>query len=78
MKGKVVEKMFKAVDLQPGTYFWCSCGESKKQPFCDGSHSGSKFQPRKVEVKEATRLKMCLCKQTSSPNGTCDGSHNSA
>ena len=72
---KIVDKGFQAIDLKAGTYFWCSCGESKKQPFCDGGHKGSEFQPKKFEVKEDTRVKMCLCKHTQSASGYCDGSH---
>ena len=33
------------VELEPGTYWWCACGRSKKQPFCDGSHAGTDFTP---------------------------------
>ncbi|MGE4133519.1 MAG: CDGSH iron-sulfur domain-containing protein [Bdellovibrionales bacterium] len=74
-KPKVVEPTFKMMDLEPGTYFWCACGESKNQPFCDGSHSGGPFEPRKLQVGRKMRLKMCLCKQTNAPNGVCDGNH---
>ena len=73
---KVVDTCFEAVDLTPGTYYWCSCGESKKQPFCDGAHKGSEFSPRKLEVKADSRVKLCLCKHTKNAEGICDGSHN--
>ena len=75
MKAKIVDTMFVTVDLEPGVYHWCSCGESKTQPFCDGQHKGTSFQPRKLEVKEAGRFKMCLCKCTKAADGKCDGSH---
>jgi len=60
--------------VEPGTYFWCTCGESKGQPFCDGSHKGSGFTPVRVEVTEAKTIAWCGCKH--SGNGhACDGAH---
>ena len=38
------------VDVEPGTYYWCSCGKSKSQPFCDGSHAGTDFAPFEIEL----------------------------
>lgn len=73
---KVVDTFFVNEDLTPGTYYWCACGESKKQPFCDNSHQGSEFKPRKIEVKQPCRMKLCLCKQTKNLQGICDGEHN--
>jgi len=59
---------------QPGTYYWCACGQSKGQPFCDGSHKGTGFAPQKVEIGEAKTVAWCGCKH--SKNGSfCDGSH---
>ncbi len=64
-----------AIDLQSGEdYFWCSCGLSEDQPFCDGSHAGTGFAPVKFSVDESGEAWLCRCKQT----GTapyCDGSH---
>ncbi len=60
---------------EPGTYYWCACGRSGKQPFCDGAHKGSEFAPVKVEVKEAGKLPWCGCKHTKTPP-YCDGTHN--
>ena len=56
-------------------YFWCSCGLSSKQPFCDGTHSkDSKFKPVKFKVIESKDIFLCGCKLTN--NGPfCDGSH---
>ncbi|MEK7780984.1 MAG: CDGSH iron-sulfur domain-containing protein [Verrucomicrobiota bacterium] len=60
--------------VQPGIYFWCSCGRSTGQPFCDGSHKGTGFAPKKVEITEAKTIAWCGCKH--SGNGAfCDGSH---
>lgn len=64
-----------AVDVELGSdYFWCSCGQSKKQPFCDGSHAGSDFRPQKLTAQKTETVYLCGCKATA--NGPfCDGSH---
>jgi CDGSH-type Zn-finger protein len=74
MNPKVADKKPAVIDLEPGTYYWCSCGESKNQPFCDGSHAGSEFSPMAFEVTEKKQMALCNCKHT---NGKpcCDGSH---
>ena len=61
-------------EMEPGTYFWCSCGKSESQPFCDGSHKGTGFGPVKHEVTEQTKVAWCMCKH-SEGGATCDGSH---
>ncbi len=64
------------LEMEAGTYFWCTCGKSASQPFCDGSHKGSSFTPEKVVFEEAKTVSWCACKH--SKNGTfCDGSHKS-
>ncbi len=73
-KPKIVEKRCEIVDLKKGTHHWCACGESKKQPMCDGSHKGSEFSPVKFECAQDTTAKLCLCKHTKKPP-YCDGSH---
>ena len=55
-------------------YYWCACGLSKKQPFCDGSHKGGPFTPVKYSATETKEVYFCGCK--ASGNGPlCDGSH---
>lgn len=63
------------LDLGPGTYWWCACGRSKNQPFCDGSHKGSEFTPVRFELSEAKQVALCGCKQ-SGARPFCDGTHN--
>ena len=57
-------------------YFWCACGKSEKQPFCDGSHKGSEFTPVKYTAKESGKVFFCGCKSTKN-QPICDGSHKS-
>jgi CDGSH-type Zn-finger protein len=64
-----------AVDVEEGkNYFWCSCGKSEKQPFCDGSHKGSEFSPVKFTPTASKKIFFCGCKLTAS-QPMCDGSH---
>ncbi|MDY6993419.1 MAG: CDGSH iron-sulfur domain-containing protein [Pseudomonadota bacterium] len=60
--------------VQPGTYWWCACGRSQDQPFCDGSHKDSDLAPVKVVVTEPQEIAFCGCKYTQNPP-YCDGSH---
>jgi len=71
----VAQKSPIAAEVEAGkTYFWCSCGQSKNQPFCDGSHKGSVFSPVKWTALESKRMFFCACKQTKGAP-FCDGSH---
>ena len=60
--------------MQPGRYLWCSCGESKKQPFCDGSHEQTGMFPKLVILEEAKMVSWCGCK-SSEHAPFCDGTH---
>ncbi|HEC00889.1 MAG TPA: glutamate synthase [Sphingomonadales bacterium] len=63
------------VDLEAGeTYYWCSCGKSASQPFCDGSHRGTSFTPHAFTAEDSGEAYLCLCKHTKNAP-FCDGSH---
>ncbi len=71
---KIVQKAPYVLDLEPGTYYWCACGKSSNQPFCDGTHKGSSFVPTVVEIPDTKKVALCGCKH--SANGAfCDGMH---
>jgi CDGSH-type Zn-finger protein len=64
-----------AVEVELGkSYFWCACGRSATQPFCDGSHKVTEFRPVKYEATESGTIYFCGCKG-SGHKPLCDGSH---
>ncbi len=71
----IAQKAPYTVDVQAGkTYHWCSCGRSKGQPFCDGSHQGTGLLPVEFLAEETSTLYLCGCKKTAKvPH--CDGTH---
>jgi CDGSH-type Zn-finger protein len=71
----IAQKSPYLVEVEAGkTYHWCACGQSKKQPYCDGSHKGSSFTPLAYEAKATAKVAMCGCKH-SKTKPLCDGSH---
>lgn len=62
------------VELEPGDYWFCTCGKSANQPFCDGAHKGSGFAPQKFTVEEKRKRGLCGCKH-SGDLPFCDGKH---
>ena len=75
-KGQRAGESAIAVDAKQGkSYYWCSCGKSSKQPFCDGSHKGTEFTPFAYKAEETKKMFFCACKQTGN-QPFCDGSHN--
>ncbi len=72
----VAQKAPYPVDVEEGKkYFWCACGKSANQPFCDGSHEGTGILPMKYEATKSKTLYFCGCKATKG-QPLCDGSHN--
>lgn len=76
-KPEIARKSPYAVDVEAGkSYWWCACGKSKQQPFCDGSHKGGEFSPVEHKAAESGTVYFCGCKN-SAKGALCDGTHNS-
>ncbi len=63
------------LNLEPGEYYWCACGRSSNQPFCDGPHHGTSITPVAFKADKGQQAFLCLCKHSSN-KPFCDGSHN--
>jgi len=62
------------MELEPGTYYWCSCGKTANEPFCDGSHKGTNFLPVEFVVNVKKKVGICTCRRTKK-TPYCDGTH---
>jgi CDGSH-type Zn-finger protein len=75
-KGKIAQKGPYAVEVEAGkVYFWCSCGRSRNQPFCDSSHKDTGLNPVRWKAEESGTKYFCGCKQTDN-RPFCDGTQN--
>jgi len=71
----IAQKKPYMVEVEAGkTYYWCSCGLSKKQPYCDGSHTGTDLAPLAYKATETKTVAMCGCKYSGN-TPLCDGAH---
>jgi len=74
-KAEIAAKAPCAVNVEKGRdYWWCACGKSAAQPYCDGSHKGGPFTPLKFTAKDTGTVWLCACKQTKNAP-YCDGTH---
>ncbi|HEY5561076.1 MAG TPA: CDGSH iron-sulfur domain-containing protein [Clostridiaceae bacterium] len=71
----IAQKSSFHVEVKKGeTYYWCACGRSASQPFCDGQHKGTSFNPFPFTAEKDGKVKLCGCKHTKNPP-YCDGTH---
>ncbi|UWQ42460.1 CDGSH iron-sulfur domain-containing protein [Leisingera aquaemixtae] len=72
---EIAQKVPFPVEVTEGkTYFWCACGKSSRQPFCDGSHKDTGFEPVKYQAEKDGKVLFCGCKH-SGKKPLCDGTH---
>lgn len=70
----IADKKAMVMELEAGEYYWCACGKSAKQPFCDGAHKGTDISPLRFILDKKKTVPMCMCKYTEKPP-YCDGAH---
>lgn len=70
----IAAKQPAVMELEPGDYWYCTCGNSANQPFCNGSHKGTDFTPMQFTIEEKKQVALCQCKHTGNAP-FCDGSH---
>lgn len=70
----IFDKKPVVLELESGDYYYCTCGKSANQPFCDGKHKDSGFTPLKFTLEEKQKVALCLCKHSQNAP-FCDGSH---
>ncbi|MBL8075653.1 MAG: CDGSH iron-sulfur domain-containing protein [Nitrospira sp.] len=71
---RIAAKEPDVLTLEAWTYYWCTCGRSRDQPFCDGAHEGTGFEPLEFTIDETKEVALCQCKHTKTPP-YCDGTH---
>ncbi len=73
-EAKIAAKQPAVLDLEAGSYHYCTCGESQNQPYCDGSHKETGFTPLEFFIDEPKKVALCQCKRTAKAP-YCDGAH---
>jgi CDGSH-type Zn-finger protein len=68
------KRMPREMDLTAGTYYWCACGRTGKEPFCDGAHRGTNATPVEFTLAESKKVWLCTCRKTGNAP-FCDGAH---